>query len=179
MFEIRFRIVDDFIMLRQIETNEFDMDGGDVEGFFSLNFNGNIEGYYHDNPLGEDETGQELLTLWFDLLIDTIIQLEKSKYAALKIIETFDSWIEFTLIDNKLNISFAKLKDELSNDYIIGEPKYSFVYPEWRNVEISFNSFKQEVKDKAKGYLNIIRELNPQLLNSRIISKLAERIKLV
>ena len=75
-----------------------------------FNFNENIEGYYHNNKLHEFETGDELLTLWFRLLIKVIVTLEnQSKYVALKEIETFDSWLEFILQDyDNLKVSYIK-----------------------------------------------------------------------
>lgn len=112
-----------------------------------FNFNENIEGYYHNNKLHEFETGDELLTLWFRLLIKVIVTLEnQSKYVALKEIETFDSWLEFILQDDdNLKVSYIK-NPYNSTSAIVTSKIENSIYPTWRDEVISFAEFKSKVK---------------------------------
>lgn len=180
MFSIKYRIVDDLDYLGNVSTQQFDTDGIDIEGFFALNFNGNIEGYYHNNKLDKFEVGHELITLWFDLLIEVIsILKEKSRYVALKEIECFDSWIEFILDDDILIVSFARYSENNNDSFIITTKKDGFKYPTWKGENISFSEFKDKVKIKANEYLSEIERINPSLLNTKIISKLVKQLQLI
>lgn len=182
MFDIKYRIVDDLDYLVNVSTQQFDTDGIDIEGFFTLNFNGNIEGDYHDNKLDKFEVGHELITLWFDLLIEVILILkEKSGYVALKEIECFDSWIEFILDDDILIVSSARYSENNNNNdsFIITSKKDGFKYLTWKGENISFSEFKDKVKAKANEYLSEIERINPSLLNTKIISKLVKQLQLI
>lgn len=180
MFDINFRIVDDLEYLENINEQQFDADGADIEGFFALNFDGNIEGYYHDNKLNEFEAGHELITLWFDLLIEVILILkEKSKYVALKEIESIDSWLEFTLNDDTLTVSYARCSENNNGSFIITAKKDGFKYPIWKGAIVAFSEFKDVVKMKSNQYLSEIEKINPALLNTKIISKLVKQIQLI
>jgi len=180
VFDINFRIVDDLEYLSNINTHQFDADGADVEGFFALNFDGNIEGYYHDNKLNEFEVGHELITLWFDLLIEVILILEeKSKYVALKEIECVNSWLEFIRNDDVLTVSFAKYSGEINGDFLITVKKEEFQYPTWKEAIISFSEFKYKVKIKANQYLSEVGRINHELLNTKIMSKLYRKVQLI
>lgn len=59
MFDIKFRITEDFKKFTDVE-------GEGVEGFFEIRFDGHIEGYCHFNPLGEYESGGEWIDTWLD-----------------------------------------------------------------------------------------------------------------
>lgn len=178
MFDIYFRIVDDLEYLGNVNAKQFDVDGADIEGFFALNFDGNIEGYYHDNKLNKFEVGHELITLWFDLLIEVIMILEeKSRYVALKEIESIDSWLEFTLNDDVLKVSFANYSEENYGAFIITVKNDGFKYPTWKEATISFSEFKEKVKVKTNQYLGEIERINPALLNTKIIAKLSRQVQ--
>lgn len=180
MFDINFRIIDDFKYLGNVNTEKFDTDGADIEGFFALNFDGNIEGYYHTNKLNEFEVGHELITLWFDLLIEVIVILEeKSKYVALKKIECTDSWLEFILNNDVLKVSFANYSEENKGTFLITVKKDGFKYPTWKEVTMSFSEFKEKVKVKANQYLDEIERINPKLLDTKIIAKLSRKVQLI
>jgi hypothetical protein len=180
VFDINYRIVDDLEYLENVDTKKFDDDGADIVGFFLLNFDGNTEGYYHDNKLNEFEVGHELITLWFDLLIEVIVILEeKSKYVVLKEIECIDSWLEFILNDDILKVSFANYSEENNGSYIIIIKKDGFNYPTWKETIISYSEFKEKVKMTAKQYLGEIERINPALLNAKIIAKLSRQVQLI
>lgn len=178
MFDIKFRIVDDLEYLENVSAQKFDYDGADIEGFFQLNFDGNIEGHYKEGNLNRFEVGHELITLWFDLLIEVILILKrKSNYVALKEIESIDSWFEFTLIDEILYVSYANCIEKNSELFIITSKKECFLYQTWKEISIPFNEFRDKVKMKAKQYINEIENINPKLLDTKIISKLYRKLE--
>lgn len=181
MFDINFRIVDDLEYLSNVTSKQFDADMGHIEGFFELNFDGNIEGYYHNNKLHEDEIGLELLTWWFPLVIEAIIILEKeSKYVAFQKPDTYNSWLEFILEEDDI-LKVNRVRDleefkEGSRAGVVTVKKDSFTYPEWKNVKISFNEFKNKVKTKGKEFLKEIEKINPEILKSKSISSLSKEL---
>ena len=181
MFDINFRIVDDLEYLSNVTSKQFDADMAPIVGFFQLNFDGNTEGYYHNNKLHEDEVGLELLNIWFSSLAEAIIILEKeSKYVAFQEIDTYNSWLEFIREENDI-LKVSRVRDleefkEGSHAYIVTVKKDSFTYPEWKNVKISFNEFKNKVKTKGNEYLKEIEKINPDLLRTRDISMLAKEL---
>ena len=180
MFYINFRIVDDLEYLSSVNTTQFDDEGADIEGFFSLNFDGNIEGYYHDNMLNQFEVGHELITLWFDSLIEVILILEnKSKYVALKEIECVDSWLEFIRNDDVLTVSYATYSGESNSAFLTNVKRSEITYPKWKNVVISFFDFKKEVKLKAYKYIRELENINAALLKTKLICNLYEQLELI
>lgn len=180
MFDIKFRIVDDLEYLGNVNAEQFDADGADIEGFFALDFNGNVEGYYHDNKLNKAEVGHELITLWFDLLIEVILLLKKeSKYVLLKEVESFDTWIEFILNKDVLTVSLINYSLNNNGSYIITTKQNSFEYPAWKGIIISFSEFNDKVKIKVNEYLKEIEGINPSLLNTKMILKITKRLKLI
>ena len=178
MFDIKYRIVDDMKYLGEVTAQDFDDDGADIEGFFALDFDGNVEGYYHNKELNEYETGHELITLWFDILIEVVLLLKnKSRYVALKEIETFDSWIEFILENERLIVSYMKYSEDDSNSFILTKPKEEFAYPSWKEVIISFNEFTHLVKIRAEEYLGEVKEVNSTLMETKEIRKIIGKLK--
>lgn len=121
-----------------------------------------------------------MITLWFDLLIEVILILEeKSKYVALKEIECVDSWLEFIRNDDVLTVSFAKYSGESNGAFLITVKKEEFKYPTWKEAIISFSEFKYKVKMKANQYLSEVGRINPELLNTKMMSKLYRKVQLI
>ena len=178
MFCINFRIVDDIQYLKSIDEIEFDSKVNDIEGYFSTNFNGNIEGFYHNNKLNKSEVGDELLTVSFELLIKVIFALKKqSSYILLKEIECIDSWLEFVLVGNSLKVSYVKYIGKQPNSAIIISDKNSIIYPSWKDITIEFNQFKNEVILKANDYISQISKINPRLISSKRIKSLVSDLE--
>jgi hypothetical protein len=177
MFEIKYRIVDDLICLKNINTEEFNKDNADIEGFFQLRFNDSIEGSYHSKELGEYEVGHELIILWFDRLIQTVSLLYETKYVALRNIESQNTWIEFILVNkNDINVNLGKYVGEYTNEDIITTEGDYFNYPRWKDAVITMDAFKDEIIEKAKKFINDIYEINPQIAKSNLILRLKQLI---
>lgn len=105
MFEINWRITDAASEITCMESE--DVDQANVEGFFQLNFNGRTYGYYHGNVLREGETGAELITFWFHLLLISVMELDNSDYVAFCDPES-PTWIEFTVGNELVYVNFRE-----------------------------------------------------------------------
>lgn len=169
MFEIKFRIIEDEALLKEWDASTFDYEG-DLEGFFALNFNNKLYGYYHDKVLKAGEMGFELITQWFENLIKVGIMLKSCNYVALSDIESYNTWIEFKLVNkDKLLISIIENDKKDGLDAIVTTQFKEYSYSEWRNVLISLEEFKEEAIKQAKYYIECVKEINPKLVESNRI----------
>lgn len=175
MFEIKYRIVDDFEDLKNATCDEFNNDFTDIFGFFLVDYNGNLEGYYHSNILRKDEVGQDMLVSWFELFMSVLENLNNSDYVAFREMGTLDVWYEFQRQDNEIHVNRAQ--GVIDNDYMIFEHRKDFVYPKWRDVKILFNEFSQEVLKKANDFIANIETINSQLLETDTIKRLIQKIE--
>lgn len=109
MFKIKYRIVDDFEVLNSITVDEFDKEHDQILGYFRICFGIHQEGScYHENPLADDEEGDELLDYWIDKMLKILILLGQGfEYAAFREIETVDRWLEFRREEEIIFINVA------------------------------------------------------------------------
>lgn len=177
MFKIDYRIVDDFDDLRDITYKEFNEDFTDIFGFFSVNYNGNIEGYYHSSELRKGELGQDMLISWFDLFLSVLENFNKSNYVAFREVGTLDIWYEFQYKKDEVCISRAQ--GIIENDYIISEQHENFKYPVWSGVKIPFKDFSNEIINKVKDFISQIELINDQLIKADIVNNLILKINRV
>jgi hypothetical protein len=170
-----YRITEDVKYIKSLDKDTFDKES-DFEGFFELDFNGNIYGYYHENPLGDDEKGWALITNWFTSLLRAYLKLESSGYAAVSDIESYNTWIEFKVHSQKLIASIIEAEKADGMLEILTEPFEDYIYGEWRNISIKLMNFKNELVEKASRYLDEVAIINQKLLESRRIQNLYELI---
>jgi hypothetical protein len=173
MFIINYRITEDIKYLKSLELEIFD-NNSDLEGFFSMTFNNKSYGYYHDNPLREEENGWDLITNWFSLLLNAYLELIVTKYVAISDIESYNSWIELKMEDDKVVVNIIETEKEDGMEEITTKPFNEFKYGDWNNVLIELKDFKEELILKTKKYLNEIAAINPKLLESRRMKNIKE-----
>lgn len=89
MFTIKYKISNEIIDdISGLDAKGFDREYGDLEGQFELNFNGDRQGFVHDDiPFGN-----ELLFSWFKFLNQVALKLSDNDYVAFYVLETDDSW---------------------------------------------------------------------------------------
>jgi hypothetical protein len=98
-------------------------------------------GYYHDRELAQGEQGFDIISTWFDNLLEVCLLVETTEYVALKDIESFNTWLEFLPIEkNQLSISLMESND-FTSDFIILQPLMNRNYPSWRNILITKEEF--------------------------------------
>lgn len=179
MFKIRFRIVDDVKALGSLTTEVFDKEYDQILGYFQICFVTHQEGsYYHEQPLGEDEEGSELLDYWFDKMLQIIIMLEQGyEYVAFKEIETVNRWIEFTKKGDIILVNVA-IEETYNNSWLITQ-KCSFSYIEPLDHIVSYNEFKLQVQETTEKFLRDLRKINPCLCNTQVGKLLKEKLDLI
>ncbi|MCK4259208.1 MAG: hypothetical protein KAX49_09525 [Halanaerobiales bacterium] len=176
MFEIKYRIIENIGMLKEWDASTFDEEG-DVEGFFQLNFNGNYYGYYHNRELKNGETGFDLITHWFEMLIKVYLVLKTSKYVVLSDIESFNTWLEFKLRSKKdLEVSIIEYDKKDEVDAIVTSQFDKYTFSDWKNISISVKDFKEEIFKQSNLYVEELNNINPKLLESKRISNLKSLI---
>lgn len=169
MFEILYRITDKTDELITLDEN-FD-GGGDIEGFFAINVNGNFYGHYHGNPLKEGEEGWDLLTGWFARLILAYQKLCDSDYVAVNNIESYNSWIEFKRKQEWIIVSIVEVEKPSGTMEVELIPLKKIVYGEWHSESIKLTEFHDELVNKASMYLDEIHEINAKLLSNKYIAE--------
>ena len=175
MFKINYRIVDDFDLIINNDKKTFDEDP-EIEGFFQLKFDNNIEGYYHDKELSNGEEGLELLINWFDLLLEVSENLKINNYVAFQIPEIHNRWIELSLLNENINASLIKDKEEKEiRPIIINTPPKMLEYLNWKNIKILKKDFFEEVAENVKLFVQDLVKLNNKLENSKVLISFLNR----
>ncbi|EGL15053.1 MULTISPECIES: hypothetical protein [Paenibacillus] len=172
MFEINYRIITEIDHWRNCNLEQIDKEGG-IEGFFQLVFNNEEYGYYHNRDLAEGEEGFDLISTWFDNLMEVCLHLEASKYVALKDIETYNTWIEFIPKEDQISVSLMKSDPSIS-EFIILKPLSCTSYPEWKDILIPKEEFKSIVIQRTKEFIDELLEINKLFIQSQEVSSLLD-----
>lgn len=175
MFEIVYRITDKIQYLRTLNENSFD-DGGDIEGFFEIRINDNSYGYYHANPLGDDEAGWYAISDWFNKLVLVYQKLSETNYVALNDTDSYNIWIEFKMDNGNLLLSIVEAEKEDGTAEIMLTPFEKFKYGEWSMITLKQTDFANELNAKISAYLDEINKINAKLLKNKNINALSRFI---
>lgn len=180
MFEIKYRIVDDFHKLKVINADNFNKEWDQITGFFQMSFGEHQEGsYYHDNTLRDDEEGDELLDYWFDKLLKVVGLLNSTyMYVAFKELETVNRWLEFRRQGDNIFINIAI--DELcknNNLFITKKEGFSYIPP--LNFKIPYECLKNQILDASTSFLKELKCLNQELESTTMFSKLAKKVSII
>ena len=178
MFEIKFRIVDDFKALRTITEEEFDKEYNMILGYIQVYFGEHEEGgmFYHENPLRDGEEGDELIDSWFYLMLEVVNLLDKGyDYVAMPEIEFMDRWIEFRKSKDDVIINVGIGKGQENKLLITEKGRLSYVDPV--DFTIEYDKFRMEVYEKASRFLMELKEINPRLLNTKRARLLMEELE--
>lgn len=175
MFEILYRITDKIQYLHMLNEHSFD-DGGDIEGFFEIRINDNSYGYYHTNPLGDDEVSWYAISDWFNKLVLVYQKLSETNYVALNDTDSYNKWLEFKMDNGNLLLSIVEAEKEDGTAEISLTPFEKFKYGEWRMMPLKKTDFVNELNAKISAYLNEINEINTKLLKNKNINTLVRFI---
>jgi hypothetical protein len=150
-------------------TDEID---DDVVGFFKMSFDNFEYGYYHDSPLNPDEVGHYLINIWMKLLAEGFLNLELNGYFAIRDIETENIWIEFIQQDEQLNVRI--FNKEGLNDHLLLMPIETLTIESCGEANVLKIELKKEIVRNMESLLEIVRESNSDLLESRKYSSLSK-----
>ncbi|MCL2399484.1 MAG: hypothetical protein FWC91_07075 [Defluviitaleaceae bacterium] len=174
MFKIRTRIGCSIKELKNISVSVFNEEWGDVEGFVEVVIGGDRMGYYHENPLRPNEKGGEWITWWLSLFLDCANMITKTNYVAFVEPETI-GWLEFILCNNIVIFSNAiEVGSESLPGLSVYEKPECFSYREPKDIEINLNDFLQEIYRAAESFLDELKSINPQLMESEVIKRILE-----
>ncbi|QHE52761.1 hypothetical protein [Pontibacillus sp. HMF3514] len=178
MFKIKYEIFEDYKEeLSEIGLSTFDKEYNQVYGPFTI-----IVGEHEfipypsdDLPVSAKEIFSELILSHFELLNEVDRLLNNYDYVALKYIEDHWSWLEFVKVDEGL-IKISELEYEIIeldsllciNKEFLSGAKYGAI----REIITPKADLHHEIKKSTKMFIEEIRNVNPQLLNSKYFSKI-------
>lgn len=205
MFEICYRIVEDFNILLDSSKEEFDEDIRDFEGLIELNFNGKKIGYMYEGEITDEMITvgcfqDEWMILWFSNLLETVEYLRRSDYLILSEIES-PHWIEFFKQGDRLVVKELKeiqtfpvgfessCKPHISTEQLYEiitlesgktyKRKVEFERCDFDITNILYSQFETEILRKSIQFANEIIYLFPNLKSSTIINDFQMYIKKV
>jgi hypothetical protein len=177
MFKINFRITDSDAKLKTFSQEEIDT-GGPIEGYIEIEVNDKKYGYCNKGILHPDESGMDLLTIWFEGLIQLITELKRGcEYIAISDIESFNAWIEFKRLDQKhISISSVESGKLSGAEHIVVMPLHNIERYDWANEIVTYNEILHEIRQKALDYIAQISEINLAITHGKCFSALKEKI---
>lgn len=164
--KIRFTIFDD-AELKAMSAEEFDSNGEGLYGYFEISFGGHAEGQYYDFDISEELVGGEALEYWFSSLLKVLhlFQKKKANYAAMRVIEYVDRWIEIKKIHNKVCLNVARASDPREREsLLLTSQLYDPVYESPLDTIEDYDSFYKEIVRAATAFLDEIKKFNPDLI---------------
>ncbi len=173
MFKINYRITDNEEKLKNFSPQEVAA-GEPVEGYFELKVNDKSYGYYNKETLQPGEEGMDLLTTWFESLLELLIEFKKgSQYVAINDIESYNAWLEFKRLDDKqVCISYLRAKKWGGLGQITKVPLNEIDSYEWKNEIVTFNELSHEIKTKVNQYINELCAINKSFATSKTLMNL-------
>ncbi|TFJ45401.1 hypothetical protein CKN80_06985 [Carnobacterium divergens] len=167
MFDIKYRIVD-------IEENDSDELEGN-EGYFMLICNEHNYGEIFPPEL-DNIMGTVSIYWYFIYLLEIVDKLKSKKIAYLSDIDSYNTWIEFKLIDESVVISVGTGEQEDETGAIEYIEPSNFSYSRWMNQTVDYDCFKNVILEKATNYSEELRNLNPSKLTNTNLIKLKNKI---
>lgn len=161
MFELLYKVVkskdDDFI---------------GENGFFKLIVNEYNYGEIYSDEL-DDIMEKESIYDWMERLCRVIKELKINKKVYLSDVESYNTWLEFEIVDNSILINEVKsLKEKGSKD--LEYHLENFIKKEWNNPKVKYKEFRSEITAKLNDYRNFIIKNNT---NNSMVKELAEKLK--
>lgn len=161
MFELLYKVVkskdDDFI---------------GENGFFKLKVNDYIYGEIYSDEL-DDVMEKESIYDWMERLCRVIKELKINKKVYLSDVESYNTWLEFEIVDDSILINEVKsLKEKGSKD--LEYHLENFIKKEWNNPKVKYKEFRSEITAKLNDYRKYIIKNNT---NNSMVKELAEKLK--
>ncbi|MFA5306884.1 MAG: hypothetical protein WC365_05530 [Candidatus Babeliales bacterium] len=177
MFKINFRVTDSIEKLQTFSQEEI-ATGKPIEGYFEIEVNDKKYGYCNMETLHSNESGMDLLTTWFEGLIQLITELKRGcTYIAISDIESINSWIEFKRLDQThISISSLEAKKWAGVGQIVVTPLHNIEHYDWTNEIVTYDEIFQEIKQKTFDYIAQVNKINPAIAQGKCFLALKEKI---
>ncbi len=164
--KIRFKIFDE-VDLKVMSAEEFDSNGEGLYGYFEISFGEHAEGQYYDFDISEELVGGEDLEYWFTSLLKVLnlFQNKQNNYAAIRVIEYVDRWLEIKKIQEKVCLNIARASDPRENEtLLLTSQLYDPVYEPPLDTMENYDSFYQEIIRATADFLAELKKFNPDLI---------------
>jgi hypothetical protein len=177
MFKINYRITDSQEKLKNFSHQEIES-GEPIEGYFELEINDKKYGYCNKGILQPGEEGMDLLTTWFESLLELLIEFKNgNNYVAINDTESYNTWLEFKRLDNEhVCISSIRAKKWDGLGQITKTPLEGIESYEWANEIVTFNEMSQEIKNKVNEYITQVGQINEAIVKGRAFTNLKNRL---
>lgn len=180
IFKINFRITDNKKKLNLL-TNQEIQEGGHIEGYFEIIINNKKYGYCKEGALGFSEQGSELLTPWFESLLNVLALLNDGyEYVAINNLDSYNEWLEFKKVHaNNICISvFEAEKENGCKEVVTLKPKDAH-YRDLIDEIVNYTDLQKEIVQSVNLYLCTLETLNPKLITGNrlfLLKKLVDEI---
>lgn len=160
MFELLYKVVkskdDDFI---------------GENGSFKLIVNEYNYGEIYSDEL-DDIMEKDSIYDWMERLCRVIKELDVNKKVYLSDVESYNTWLEFEIVDNSIFINEIKAPKENGSKYL--ELYLDNIYEKkWNNPKVEYKDFRNEIIVKLKEYRNfIVRNNRDNVLLEDLVEKL-------
>ncbi len=151
MFKIEYLILEE--EKKRISTLKKDTNW-EIEGQICLYFNDKVIGFYEK----EINIGDEYLTLWFRLLLETVKRLKIDKESFVSVPETIKA-LHFVLCDSRLEVTKSEMDFQHISEKIGSYSSADILEIYWKE-DIDYDEFQKEVLDKAKQYIEEVSFYN-------------------
>ncbi|MCQ4637795.1 hypothetical protein NE619_13755 [Anaerovorax odorimutans] len=178
MVKIQYRLFEDIDLLKTATTEEFERELNSFWGFFELRINDEPIGFYHSNEIEEWETGGEVISFWFYILMDTIKALRCSDVVTMHIVGGM-SFLEFRRKGETLKVKRAVSEKIFENGPEVKLKEIEVKEEEivFDNEHIRFAELEEEVRKKCGMFIEEVRNLNEELVYSSCVQGLIDELE--
>ena len=157
MVKIEWIITDN---LTHISSEDFDNENnGIVSGYFELNINQSKEGFCPQREIAGDEEGMEDVLYWLLHLREAVYMIKKRKRYEMLLL-TMNRYKIVMELDDFLKVCFVNKVDSTIK---------------WEE-KVELQEFENEINKNIEKFLQLIKEMNPELMKSRWIKKFYELV---
>ncbi len=172
MFKINYQITNSPEELKSLSKKE--LDRCYIEGNIEIAVNDKKYGYCKKEALAPGETGFDLLTDWFEELVNALLKLKQNhKYVAVYAIDTYATWIEFKrLNDEHVSIGIIEYKAPDGTDLVITAAPHTATPSDWVNEIITYDELRSEILFKVNQYINELGMIKKSFITGKALIQL-------
>lgn len=173
MFEINFRVTQYLDEMKMTSLAELNREFCSIYGFFQIKVGKESEGYYHQNPIQEWEYMAEIIDCWMESLLKMVLLFgEKDGCVLVPELECEGIWFSFEKKGSEMSISHIVLHtNQVETRFLNEDEVFEKVF--WSENHLQWEQVRNEVLSKSKKLLDEMGQLNPLLLKSEALYRIA------
>ncbi|MCQ4637794.1 hypothetical protein NE619_13750 [Anaerovorax odorimutans] len=178
MVRIQYRLFEDMDLLKTATTEEFERELDSFWGFFELQINDKVIGFYHPNEIEEWETGGEIINLWFESLMDTIKLLKCSDVVTMTIVGGM-TFLEFRRKGERHEIKRGASEEVFKTGPVVQQRELKIGREDviFDNEYIELAELEEEVRKKCGMFIEEVRNLNEELIYASSVQGLIDELE--